>query len=201
MQQIGLVLFRFVIWFFKLTPFRVVYLLSDLMYLVIFHMVRYRRKVVDANIRKAFPNKSDKEIATITRDFYELLCDNLLESIKGSSMSAEEIARRYPITATTELQHDFEKGQQIILVAGHVSNWEWAALSLPLHLSHKIVALYKPLSNKKAERFILDTREKTGAAFRPISKTPQAFLEQHEKPSAVVLAADQSPTSLLHQLF
>ena len=42
----------------SLLPFWCLYLFSDFMYLIVFHCVRYRRKVVSRNLRNSFPQKT-----------------------------------------------------------------------------------------------------------------------------------------------
>ena len=48
--------------FFKLVallPFRVLYGISDFLYLIIYHVIKYRIKVVRLNLQNSFPEKSD----------------------------------------------------------------------------------------------------------------------------------------------
>ena len=57
-------------WLFSALPFRVLYVLSDFNYLLMYHVWRYRRKVVRENLEKSFPEKTEAERLQIERKFY-----------------------------------------------------------------------------------------------------------------------------------
>src|ERR1035437_35481 len=78
----------------SLLPLRMLYGFSDGMYVLVFHVVGYRKKVVYENLRNAFPEKTDKERDLIARKFYHHLCDIMVEIIKMLHISNEEIKRR-----------------------------------------------------------------------------------------------------------
>jgi Kdo2-lipid IVA lauroyltransferase/acyltransferase len=60
---------------FSYLPFRLLYLVSDLLYLVIYHIVRYRRVVVKENLQRSFPQKTRRELHRIEKEYYRYLCD------------------------------------------------------------------------------------------------------------------------------
>ena len=86
------VLFHFVrgLWFLlSLLPFCVHYLLSDIIYLIIYKLAGYRIKVVRGNLEASFPEKSEAELRLIARRFYQCLCDYFVETVKiRSALSA-----------------------------------------------------------------------------------------------------------------
>ncbi len=51
-------------------PFRVLYAISDLIFIILYYIVHYRRRVAYENIRASFPEKSDKECHDICRRFF-----------------------------------------------------------------------------------------------------------------------------------
>ena len=59
----------------SLLPFCVHYVLSDLIYLILYKMLGYRKKIVRKNLATSFPEKSETELRTIERRFYHCLCD------------------------------------------------------------------------------------------------------------------------------
>ena len=68
------------IWYLlSLLPLRVHYVISDGMYLMLYRLLGYRRKVVRVNLRNAFPEKSEEELQRIERGFYHFFCDYLAE--------------------------------------------------------------------------------------------------------------------------
>ena len=50
-----------------LLPFPLLYAFSDLLYLLLFKVIGYRREVVHTNLRNSFPDKSAAEIDRIRR--------------------------------------------------------------------------------------------------------------------------------------
>ena len=110
-------------------PLSVLYFLSDFLYLIIFKLLKYRKKVVYDNLRNSFPEKSEKEIQKIIKEFNSHFCDLLVESIKIFSISKEEAIRRCKVLNPELLEKHHEQGKNLIVVTGHYNNWEMAAVA------------------------------------------------------------------------
>ena len=74
-------------------PFRLLYLLSDVMYLLVYRVIGYRKAVVTANLKRSFPDKSQAEIDIIRRNFYHYFCDLSLEIIKSLTISPSSLTK------------------------------------------------------------------------------------------------------------
>ena len=85
------------IYILSLLPFRILYILSDIGYLLMYYIVRYRRRIVRNNLSSSFPEKGEDEIKDIERKFYHWFCDYFLETIKLLSISDTELRRRLKI--------------------------------------------------------------------------------------------------------
>ena len=82
------------VWYvFSLLPMRVHYVISDLLFWLLFKVVRYRRDVVRKNLTESFPEKSEEELQKIERGFYHFFCDYLVETVKLMTISQEEMQR------------------------------------------------------------------------------------------------------------
>ncbi len=177
-------------------PFWMLYLLSDVLYGVMYHIVRYRRKVAHRNLTECFPEKSSAEIKTIEKKFYHFLSDTILESCKMATISKEEIKRRMKFTNVEEVNTVLRSGKSISLFMGHYGNWEWVS-SMPLWLEKGIVAaqIYHKLSNEAMERIITHNRERMGAVGVEMRKTARYVneLALEHKVSIIGYIADQSP--------
>ena len=57
----------FVIKLISRLPFPVLYALSDFFFVVSFHLVKYRRKLVWKNLKNSFPEKSEDELRTVLK--------------------------------------------------------------------------------------------------------------------------------------
>src|SRR5436189_1232501 len=84
-----------IIWVISMLPFRLLYLFSDFVYIIIYRIVGYRKKTVQENLAMALPHLSDQERLIIEKKFYHHLCDLFLEMIKTMNISKEEICKRF----------------------------------------------------------------------------------------------------------
>ena len=114
-----------IIWLLSLLPFPILYLLSDILFLLVYYVTRYRRKVVYSNMRNSFPNKSEKEIRKMQRAFYLHFCDYIVETIKLLHISDATTKRRFVMENTEILQKALDEKRQVILMLGHYGNWEY----------------------------------------------------------------------------
>ena len=178
----------------SLLPFWVLYLISDFIYIVLYKIFGYRVGVVTTNLTNSFPEKSPKEIKDIRNKFYHHLCDLIVESIKLFSISEKEALNRIKFVNPEVTNAYFEKGQSLMIVGGHSGNWEYTVVG-DLIVSHKIVALYTPLSNKFFEKKMKESRSRFGTILLS-TKDARAFFEAGpEIPSMMIFGSDQSPSS------
>lgn len=117
-------LLKFALWLLSCIPFRMIYVLSDCLYYVVYYVVRYRRDVVRGNLTTAFPEKSRLEIIEIEKGFYRFFVDNILESGKLASISKEEMSRRMVFTNVEMVNASLREGKSVALYLGHYANWE-----------------------------------------------------------------------------
>lgn len=177
-------------------PFNVLYVFSDFLFLLMFHVVRYRKKVVHSNLRKSFPEKRDSEIIAIEKQFYRHFCDLVLESFKLFSISEEEIRKRMVFDNPEVLNNFLDQGKSVIVAGGHYGNWEMFAVASQLYWKHQGVALYKPLANPWFEHVMRATRGQFGLQMIPIQKTKEFFEQPQPKPTATIFGMDQSPSKV-----
>lgn len=145
MTQIVYVLF----YTLSLLPFRILYGMADIGYVLLYYIIRYRRGVVRKNLVTAFPEKSIDDIKTIERKFYHWFCDYFLEAIKLLSISEKELRRRFTIINSEEVEQCFQEGQDVAAILGHYCNWEWlSCVGMNLPPECEIGLIYHPLRNK-----------------------------------------------------
>ena len=75
----------------SLLPYTILYIISDFLFLVIYGIIGYRKVVVFTNLKNSFPDKKDKELKVIMRNFYRHFCDIIVESIKGFTISEKQL--------------------------------------------------------------------------------------------------------------
>ena len=185
--------------FFKLMsrlPFSVLYVMSGGIYVLLYHVARYRRKIVRKNLTECFPEKDLREIRDIEKKSYRFFSDNIVESFKMSSMSPEEMGRRMRFTNVEEVNSVLRSGRSVALYLGHYGNWEWIS-SMPLHLEKSAVAaqIYHKLRNKAMDRIMLEHRGAHGAVNVDMYRTARYITElsADKRTSIIGFIADQSP--------
>src|SRR5436190_20244740 len=105
-------------------PFRVLYVLSDGMYFVVYSLAGYRKKVVLENLRNSFPEQSEEEMRVLCRRYYHYFCDLILEILKTLSIKRQTVNRRISFNDVSVFKKYFDRGQSVIIVTGHQGNWE-----------------------------------------------------------------------------
>jgi len=179
---------------FSLLPLKILYFFSDLTFFLIFHVFKYRKKIVLKNLKNSFPHKSNEEIKNITKSFYKNFCDLFFESIKALTISKKEITRRYKFVNNEILNELYMKNKSGFVVTGHLGNWEWFN-SICIYLKHKPLAIYLPLNNKFFDTLFKNIRERFGATAVPIHSLYKTLLKFNELniPTFSYILADQRP--------
>ncbi|PXY46936.1 lysophospholipid acyltransferase family protein [Flavobacterium hydrophilum] len=194
MQFLVYILAYPLLWLISVLPFRIFYWFSDCVYLLVYYVIGYRRKVVRANLALALPHLSDAERKKTEKKFYQHMCDMFLEMIKTMSISAEEMEKRFHVTNIDLILDYAKKGKSVILVASHYASYEWL-LTINPKIGFQGVAVYKKLANPYFDRLIRKIRSKYNTELIPTKQAiPLMAQNQREgKLSLYGLASDQSP--------
>jgi len=194
MQLIAYILLYPFLWLISILPFRILYIIPDVIYILIYHILGYRKKVVNSNLHLAFPDKTDDEIKTIRKKFYHHLCDMLLESIKSITISEAEMKKRY-VFKNVEAVHKLEKeNKSIVLFMGHYASWEWVFI-LQKHVNHIGYAVYKQLSNKYFDALVKRIRAKYNSYLITTKETFPTLIQAKQDNQLTLngFVFDQSP--------
>ena len=162
MLMFSYILYGF-IWLISFLPLRILYLVADLNYLLLYYVVHYRRGVVRTNLCNSFPEKSLREIKVIERKYYKHLADLSIELYKLWHMSEASIRKRCVFKNTELPQSYFNEGRSVIGVLGHYGNWEWMSSYSLWETGADYLALYKPIRDKVTDRMMKQIRSRCGA--------------------------------------
>ena len=187
-------IFYGICWLLALLPLRCLYLFSDLLFVLVCYVVRYRRKVVMENLRNSFPEKTERERRQIARRFYRFLCDIFIETVKLTNIDTAQLHRRIHYSNPEIFDELYRKGKQIFIVGGHYGNWEWVA-TLEHTISYHHATLYQPLENKLFDKFYYNLRTRYGADAIPANSVVRAInrYQQEGRLTALGFISDQSP--------
>jgi len=149
-------------YFLAVLPFRLLYLLSDLVYFILYYIIAYRKKLARKNLKNAFPYKSTKEILSIEKAFYHHFCDYFFETIKLLNMSESQMKKRFVFKNEEIIQSFLNQGKPVILLLGHFGNWEWVtSITLWIKQDNDLVIgqIYRPLRNKVSDELFIRIRK------------------------------------------
>lgn len=176
----------------SLLPWSVLYLLSDAVYVVLYHITGYRKEVVIKNLSIAFPEKSDTERKIIAKEFYRNFTDTFIETIKLLSISKKELHGRY--SSNQEVVNElYDTGVSMQIQAGHFFNWEFVNLGETLHGKYTFVGVYMPVTNKAFNRIMCGLRARYGTILVPAGDFKTKFHQYVREQYVLGLAADQNP--------
>ncbi|CCH51984.1 lipid A biosynthesis acyltransferase [Fibrisoma limi BUZ 3] len=186
--------------FFRLLsrlPLSILYGISNFLYFLLLYVIRYRRRVVDENLRLSFPERSDRERQQIARRFYRNLTDLLVETIKMPTLSPADLKRRVQFTNIDLVKDRLDAGQAVIGMASHQSNWEWIPSASVLY-GMPTDSIYKPLNSPFFEELMRSIRSSFGAVPVPMNTLPRRMVAQKDVPRIIALVADQVPDQPEH---
>ncbi len=194
--------------FLSIHPYWLLYLKSDCYCFLIYHLLRYRRKVVRQNLLRSFPEKDAKEIKSIEHRFYHNLCDLVVEAPKMMRKGDHGYQSRIAFTNVELVQQLYEQGRNVFYALPHSGNWEWFAKMMPKLTPHRSIAIYKMVQNPTFEQLMYYLRTCDCGLEMMESKTVmQRLAEMCDSKNAVLLMGDQTSlgksydywTEFLHQ--
>lgn len=182
------------LWLVSRLPFRILYAISDVVYVLLYHIIGYRKKVVRGNLELVFPEKSEKERLQIEKKFYGHLCDMFLEMVKTLGITNEQMKKRYVFTNVEVFQKLESEGKHIMIMMPHYASWEWV-FSLNSMVKSKAYAIYQPIENKYFDKLVRDIRSKYGTTLIKTYETRKiiADAKKGDELITVGIISDQSP--------
>ena len=177
----------------SLLPYGVLYRLSDTLFLLFYHVLGYRKKVIYGNIKRSFPQKSAQEHEQTCRSFYRHFCDLIVESIKIFSIKKSDVDARFKFKNPELLNQFYNSGRSVILAGGHFNNWELFAVAIDQAVDHSCKAVYKPLNNRFFDKIMRKSRGKYGLKMIPVSEVKSVFESSKAESTCYIFATDQSP--------
>jgi len=194
LQKIFTHIFILLLTILSYLPFWVLYLLSDFLFVILYYLFKYRRKVVNDNLAASFPLKTLHERNLIAKLFFAYLSDLIVETIKMISISAEEAQKRFNIINPELIDNYVKKDRNVIMVAGHYGNWEMANV-MGFVTDKKKLVIYKPLTNKIFNDFLNHVRSKFSAIMVPMKMVMRTLVQLRNEPTISFFLSDQTPVA------
>lgn len=182
--------YRILLSIFSFIPYKRKGITSKVFTFVLASLVSYRKKVILTNLTSSFPEFDSNKIQTISNAYYSVLVTYLFETIQVYSKPKDFFHNKITFTNPEILDTLPEKSN--IIIGSHYGNWEWAAMLQPLYTERKIVALYKPLSNKVLDKIVKEKRARFGLELLSMEEAVRKISKATESKS-YIFVSDQSP--------
>lgn len=174
-------------------PLGLLYLLSNVLYFLLVHVVRYRVDIVDNNLKACFPSWSHRELNATRRSFYKQVAQILVEVVAARRLPQEALLKRVHFENPEVVEELKRADQPFILLAAHQCNWEWLLLAMCARFSVPIDAIYKPLSQTSVDEFMLAVRSRFGASPVPKKEALFEIMRRRGQMRVFAMVADQAP--------
>ena len=186
-------LFKIIILFSKL-PLRILYWLSDFIFVILYFVVGYRKKVVFQNLKNSFPEKSDSELKIIRKKFYHNFCDYLVETLKSFTITSHELRVRVQYLNQDIFHEAKSENKNVILLAGHIFNWEWFNAFATVVPQEKSFPVYRKVQSSFWEQKVKEIRNRFGNHALEAKEVIRHILRNpNDGNSVYMFVADQSP--------
>ena len=183
------------LWLISVLPFKLFYLFSDFVFIIVFYVARYRRKTVMENLKLVFPDKPITELKKIRKKFFRHMVDMFLEMIKSLSISNEELKKRFAFTNVEEIQKIRDMDKSILLACGHYASYEWMNALQLYGLDYRGFGIYKKVKNRYFDQLAKDIRGRYEGVLIPTTKATKTinYNESIGVRGVYGMVADQSP--------
>lgn len=174
-------------------PLSVLFVLADGVYFLLYYVIGYRRKVVETNLQNAFPEKTDAERQKIARDYYHYMVDVMIETLKGATISANQLKKRIRFSNPELAESLQSKQRSYLFVMGHFGNWEWSGHAFYLYHLGPLASLYHPLTNPFFNWLVNKIRTRFGLGLIPMNNVLREMAANRNKFTITAFIADQTP--------
>jgi KDO2-lipid IV(A) lauroyltransferase len=176
-------------------PLVLLYIISDIFFLINYYIIGYRKNIVIRNLKIAFPEYSNEEFRKIRRNFYRNFGDVIVETLKGLYIGEKELKKRVKFTGLEIIEEAKNQNQNVVVFSAHQGNWEWSMQSATIQFPMEFHGIYKPLKNKDFDKLIFQIRTRFGGILIPKDKVARNIIKNKGKCRVIGIIGDQRPFS------
>ena len=172
-------------------------LFSWKVYFLLSRILRYRKNVITANLNACFESDTTAlQIRSWHHEYYQVLRHYVLEALYVAAMPPDKVVKLVEISEKEKWQSYFDKHPKAIIMASHYGNWEMNMVLLPTLLNRRVIAFYKPISNKYMGKCMHEIRSAYGLELYPIEQTLRIMSQYRDDNALYIFIGDQSPVNL-----
>jgi Kdo2-lipid IVA lauroyltransferase/acyltransferase len=187
---------RFMVWLINATsraPLPALYVLSDLLFLVLYRLIRFQRGLLNDNLKRAFPTSSQADRDRLAANCYRNALDFLVETLKSWRLDSHEINRRVTLKNPELITALGTRHKTLIALTSHSGNWEWLQLACSAQLEAPLAALYNPLNLPDIDALLTAMRSRFGSRLIEAKSALPSLVEFSRQGGIIAINADQSP--------
>lgn len=151
-----------------LVPFSKIEVFSKKLGIIWFALDKKHRNIAIDNILIAYGQDIDRQRAeNLAKDVFKNCLRMVFEHAWFNRLPTDYYPRYFIIRGQENLDRAYAKGRGVILISGHIGNWE---LFTGLHnmLDYQFCAVYKRVKNRGLDRYILEKRAGDGLELVPV---------------------------------
>jgi KDO2-lipid IV(A) lauroyltransferase len=128
-----------------------------------YRVLRIRRKIVEANLRSAFPNRDDRWVRATAAASYAHLIREAVATLRASRRGPEWVRTHVVCEGIDAVREALAAGHGVILLGGHLGNWELGAATPPA-FGLPVLAMVRRQKNPLFDRALTAARNRLGIA-------------------------------------
>lgn len=193
MKRISFYFYRLLLWLTAGLSDRGIQVLSGIGFFVLYRLLGYRKNVARSNLKKCFPDLSEKEIKQKLKSFYQYLAELFVQTMKVSRASEAYLKAHGPTLNPDILDELYEKNGSAIVLMGHYGNWELCGITMNLFFKHRCMVVYQKIANPYIHDEVIKNRTRTGLHLISTEEVVRKKEEIFREPTLLFLIADQNP--------
>ncbi|MBH15959.1 MAG: hypothetical protein CME30_01590 [Gemmatimonadetes bacterium] len=186
----------------RVLPARALTLFGSLMGWLCSSVFRIRFLEVENHLTIAFPEKGFQWKRRIAKESYKHLSREALFFLRCSKVSGQDLGKDVRVEGFDLLQKSVQQGSGVMIVSGHLGNWEIGAAALAAK-GITIDVVVQNQRNPFVDMYLKDLRERMGLGVIMESEGPYPILKSLRSGRVVAWLGDQNPakTSVVVDFF
>ncbi len=144
------------------------------------------------NIIKAFPEKDSTFHEDLLYGSYANLGTVLLEIAAMYFMSNQLIASKMSFTNITLIDNILKRGKGIVIISGHLANWEYLAFTAGIHAQRSFLLVAKDQRNAYINEAITFMRTRAGNTTVSMEKAAKPLVRALQQHQPIAMLIDQA---------
>lgn len=153
---------------------------------------RPHRRIVQRNLKFAYPSWTERQTAAVARRVFQNLGMSIVEVLELRRLSRGDVLARCSLTGEDHLLRALAAGRGIVLVSGHLGNWEFGLQYLACRFATPIHLVVNPVGPRAIDAWFNRLRTRFGNRIIAKRKAFPAMRQAIREGGIVALMVDLS---------